>query len=57
MSRSEVERYRTMLEAKRTEISFGLRSREDIVIEKAADTLDQVQFAGERELSIRNLDR
>jgi DnaK suppressor protein len=57
MSRSEVERYRTMLEAKRTELSFGLRSREDIVIEKAADTLDQVQFAGERELAIRNLDR
>jgi DnaK suppressor protein len=27
------------------------------VIEKAADTLDQVQFAGERELAIRNLDR
>ena len=57
MGRSEVERYRTMLEAKRTELSFGLRSREDIVIEKAADTLDQVQFAGERELAIRNLDR
>ena len=57
MSRSEVERYRTMLEAKGTELSFGLRSREDIVIEKAADTLDQVQFASERELAIRNLDR
>ena len=57
MSRSEVERYRTMLEAKRTELFFGLRSLEDIVIEKAADTLDQVQFAGERELAIRNLDR
>jgi DnaK suppressor protein len=27
------------------------------VIEKAADTLDQVQFASERELAIRNLDR
>jgi DnaK suppressor protein len=57
MSRFEVERYRTMLEAKGTELSFGLRSREDIVIEKAADTLDQVQFASERELAIRNLDR
>jgi DnaK suppressor protein len=57
MSRSEVERYRTMLETRRTDLSFGLRSREDIVIEKAADTLDQVQFAGERELAIRNLDR
>ena len=57
MSRSEIERYRAMLEAKKTELSFGLRSREDIAIEKSADTMDEVQFAGERELAIRNLDR
>ena len=57
MSRSEIERYRAMLEAKKTELSFGLRSWEDIAIEKTADTLDEVQFAGERELAIRNLDR
>ena len=57
MNRSEIERYRAMLEAKKTEFSFDLRSREDIAIEKTADTLDEVQFAGERELAIRNLDR
>jgi DnaK suppressor protein len=57
MSRSEIERYRAMLEAKKTEFSFGLRSWEDIAIEKTADQLDEVQFAGERELAIRNLDR
>ena len=57
MSRSEIERYRRTLEAKRRDLVFGLGSREDIVIEKAADTLDEVQFAGERELAIRNLDR
>ena len=57
MSRSEIERYRAMLEAKKTEFSFGLRSREDIAIEKTADQLDEVQFAGERELAISNLDR
>jgi hypothetical protein len=44
-----------MLEAKKTELSFGLRSREDITIEKTADTMDEVQFAGERELAISNL--
>ena len=57
MSRSEIERYRAMLESKKTEFSFGLRSWEDIAIEKTADTMDEVQFAGERELAIRNLDR
>ena len=46
-----------MLEAKETELSFGLRSREDIAIEKTADKMDEVQLAGERELAIRNLDR
>ena len=57
MSHSEIRRQRAMLEAKKRELSFGLRSREDITIEKAADPLDEVQFAGERELAIRNLDR
>ena len=57
MSRSEKESYRAMLEAKKKDLSFGFRSREDIVIEKTADELDAVQFAGERELAIRNLDR
>ena len=57
MSRSEIERYCAMLEAKETELSFGLRSREDIAIEKTADKMDEVQLAGERELAIRNLDR
>jgi DnaK suppressor protein len=57
MSRSEIGRYRAMLEAKKTEVSLVLRSREGIAIEKTADTLDEVQFAGERELAICNLDR
>jgi DnaK suppressor protein len=57
MSRSEIERYRAMLEAKKKDLSFGLRSREDIAIEKTADTMDEVQFAGERDLAISNLDR
>jgi DnaK suppressor protein len=57
LSRSEIARYRETLEAKAAELSAALRSREDISIEKAADALDEVQFAGERELAIRNLDR
>ena len=57
MDRTEVERYRSMLEAKKIELSADLRRREYLTIEKAADALDEVQFAGERELAISNLDR
>jgi DnaK suppressor protein len=57
MNRTDLERYKAMLEAKRIELSVGLRNREDIAIEKTPDALDEVQLAGERELAIRNLDR
>jgi DnaK suppressor protein len=57
MTKSEVEKYRTTLENRRMEIAASLRNREDIVIEKAPDAIDEVQLAGERELAIRNLDR
>ncbi len=57
MSPSELERYKAVLEAKRAELSAGLRNRQDIAIEKTPDALDEVQLAGERELAIRNLDR
>lgn len=57
MNKTEMEKYKAMLEAKQTEISAGLRNREDIAIEKTPDALDEVQLAGERELAIRNLDR
>ena len=57
MGRSELERYRVALQSKKIELSTGLRSREGIAIEKTADSLDEVQLAGERELAIRNLDR
>ena len=57
MGRTEVERYRSMLEVKKIELSADLKSREYIVIEKAADAMDEVQFAGARELAISNLDR
>jgi DnaK suppressor protein len=34
-----------------------IRNRDGIVIEKWPDALDEVQFATERELAIRSLDR
>lgn len=57
MKQTELEKYKAMLEAKRAELSAGLRNREDIAIEKTPDAIDEVQLAGERELAIRNLDR
>jgi len=57
MNRTELEKHKTILEAKRAELSVGLWNRADIVIEKTSDALDEVQLAGERELAIRNLDR
>ena len=57
MHQTELNKYKAMLEARRAELSAGLRNREDIAIEKTPDALDEVQLAGERELAIRNLDR
>src|SRR5579864_2771925 len=57
MNKTDLEKYKAVLETKRDELSAGLRNREDIAIEKTPDALDEVQLAGERELAIRNLDR
>ena len=57
MNQIEMNKYREMLETKQADLRAGLRNREEIAIEKAADSIDEIQFAGERELAIRNLDR
>jgi len=57
MNKTELEKHKAILEAKRAELSVGLRNRADIAIEKTPDAVDEVQLAGERELAIRNLDR
>jgi DnaK suppressor protein len=57
MNKTELDRYKAVLEAKQAELSKGLRNRDEIAIEKTPDALDEVQLAGERELAIRNLDR
>jgi DnaK suppressor protein len=57
MTSTETERLTGLLLAKQTELSRSLRNRDEIVIEKASDALDEVQLKEERELAIRNLDR
>src|SRR5882724_12960914 len=57
MSKSEINKFRTALAAKQTELAPRLRNRDGIAIEKTPDALDEVQLATERELATRNLER
>jgi DnaK suppressor protein len=45
------------LERKAAELVRVLRNRDDISIEKSADQMDEIQYATERELAVRNVDR
>jgi DnaK suppressor protein len=46
-----------ILERKATELDRELGKRDGIAIEKSADQMDEIQYASERELAIRNVDR
>jgi DnaK suppressor protein len=57
MTKSELSKFKNVLEAKQAELVQLVRNRDGIAIEKSPDALDEVQHAAERELAIRNLDR
>jgi DnaK suppressor protein len=57
MTKTELNKFKKILETKRDELERIVRNRDAITIEKSADALDEVQHASERELAIRNLDR
>ena len=57
MTTVEIERLTTILQRSEVELTGSRSTRDDIVIEKASDKLDEVQLKGERELAIRVLDR
>src|SRR5579862_7441127 len=57
MTKSELNKYRNVLETKQAELVQLVRNRDGIAIQKSPDSLDEVQHATERELAIRNLDR
>ncbi len=50
-------RFQEVLERKEAELVQVLRKRDGIAIEKSADQMDEIQFATERDLAIRNVDR
>ena len=57
MTKTELNKFKKILENKQDELERIVRNRDAITIEKSADALDEVQHASERELAIRNLDR
>ncbi len=57
MTKTELSKFKKILENKQDELERIVRNRDAITIEKSADALDEVQHAAERELAIRNLDR
>jgi DnaK suppressor protein len=54
---SAKKRVQEILERKQAELMEVLRNRDGITIEKSADQMDEIQYATERELAIRNVDR
>jgi DnaK suppressor protein len=54
---SEMNGFQEILERKEAELVHILRRRDGIVIEKSADQMDEIQYATERDLAIRNVDR
>ncbi len=57
MTKTNIESFRRLLEAKRKELIIGGSDREEILIENAAEEFDRLQQQLNREVAIRNLDR
>jgi DnaK suppressor protein len=57
MTKTELSKNKSLLEAKQLELARMVRNRDGIAIEASPDAFDAVQHATERELAIRNLDR
>ena len=57
MTTKELADFRTVLEARQTELEALLRNREVIAVNLSSDVLDQIQHAQEREMAIGNLER
>jgi DnaK suppressor protein len=57
MTRTELDNFRTVLTTKRAELAWATGKRDDIAIQRTPDVLDEIQLAGERELTSRGLER
>lgn len=57
MNETQLNKSRSLLNARATELQQTIRRRDGIAIERAADPLDETQLAAERELTTRGLER
>ena len=57
MAHTEMGGFQEILERRAVELAQVLRKRDGIAIEKSADQMDEIQYASERDLAIRNVDR
>ena len=57
MAPTETHGFQAILEAKASELNMALRHRDDIAIEKSADQMDEIQFASQRDMAMRTVDR
>jgi DnaK suppressor protein len=57
MERTEMSGVQQTLQRKEADLIRELRNRDGIAIEKSADQMDEIQYATERDLAIRNVDR
>ena len=54
---TELGGFQEILERKQVELTRVWRKRAEIAIEKSADQMDEIQYASERDLAIRDVDR
>src|SRR5208283_1313359 len=57
MTMASTDVFQEILARKEAELAQVLRNRDGIAIEKSADQMDEIQYASERDLAIRNVDR
>jgi DnaK suppressor protein len=57
MTQTDLNKFQKILTTKHAELAQAMGRRDGIAIERTADVMDETQFAAERELSTRSLDR
>ena len=57
MTKTEVDRFRTVLTARVAELEWFTSNRDGITVERIADQLEEIQAASQRALAVCKLDR
>jgi DnaK suppressor protein len=57
IAHTEMGGFQEILERSAVELVQALRKRDGLAIEKSAEQMDEIQYASERDLAMRNVDR